>query len=84
MIPAKKNNIIYMIDLGLSKRYICPKSGKHIADKTTNGLSGTPRYCSISAYNRNEQSRRDDLEAVGNVLIYLANGGNLPWIEYEE
>ena len=30
-----------------------------------------------------ESSRRDDLLAVGYVLIYFARGGDLPWMEVE-
>ena len=33
-----------------------------------------------------EQSRRDDLEAVGHIIIYLAQKGTIPWdqIEFED
>jgi len=72
-----------MIDFGLSKRYKCPKSGQHIVYKQRNGITGTPRYCSLNAMLRLEQSRRDDLESIGNILIFFANGGTLPWMRAE-
>ena len=46
---GKKSNVVYMIDFGLSKRYRCPKSGTHIGHKKRNGVTGTPRYCSLNA-----------------------------------
>jgi serine/threonine protein kinase len=73
-----------MIDFGLSKRYKCPKSGKHKEPKKVNGIMGTPRYCSLNAYIGYEQSRRDDLESIGNLLVYFSNEGWLPWIACEE
>lgn len=81
---GKKLNIIYMIDFGLSKRYRCPKTGQHIDFKMRLSPTGTLRYCSLMAHQSYEQSRRDDLESVGNILMYFLNGGHLPWMDLEE
>ncbi len=74
----EKKNILYLIDYGLSKRYIDKNNKEHIPYKNGKGLTGTARYVSLFTHYGIEQSRRDDIEGIAYNLIFLANG-KLPW-----
>lgn len=75
---GSRHTILYLIDYGLAKRFRDPRTLQHIPYKDNKNLTGTARYASINAHLGIEQSRRDDLESIGYVLIYLLNG-SLPW-----
>ncbi|KAL1527337.1 hypothetical protein AB1Y20_016007 [Prymnesium parvum] len=65
-----------IIDFGLARAFYT--SAGHAPFRRDEGRAGTARYASIRSNKGYTQSRRDDLEALGYLLVYLAQG-SLPW-----
>ena len=75
---GEKKKYIYILDFGLAKKYRSSRTLEHYPVFKSKNLVGTARYASINALNGLTQSRRDDLEAIGYVLMYFLRG-KLPW-----
>ncbi|CAL8085563.1 unnamed protein product [Orchesella dallaii] len=79
MGEGSKRHKVYLIDFGLAKEYRDPNTMKHFPIRSTETLTGSLGYASVNAHVGIEQSRRDDLESLAYVLIYLLKG-SLPWM----
>ena len=78
MGAKEHNDKLYLLDFGLAKKYRSSRTLVQYPYIKKKKLTGTARYASIHALEAYEQSRRDDLESVGYVLMYFLRG-ELPW-----
>ena len=72
------SHLLYMIDFGFAKTYRDPTTLAHHPMQKGAGITGTARFASINTLSGYTQSRRDDLESLGYVIVYIAKG-TLPW-----
>ena len=81
-IGRKDPENIYLIDFGLSHKYKSSRTGKHIKFNNLQKAFGNLKFLSVNGNNGYEQSRRDDLESLGYLLVFLFKNG-LPWVNKE-
>lgn len=77
LLQSEGSQTLYLIDFDLSKSYKDSKN-THIPYLEGKPFIGNARYGSLNSHLGIENSRRDDLESLGYMLIYLLNG-KLPW-----
>jgi serine/threonine protein kinase len=76
-VSESNKNILYLIDYGLTKKYIDNETGLHIKKELTNKKSiiGTPKYISLNVHSEYiEPSRRDDVESCIYIIMELVMG----------
>lgn len=79
MMGKLNSSSAYLVDFGVSKLFI--EKGKHMYQiyiispfKDKKSFIGTTRYASIAAHKGYEIGRKDDLESLMYVIIYLILG----------
>ena len=82
LIGRKDPKIIYLIDFGFSRKYRSSRTGKHIKFKNNKMICGSLKFISVNGNRGYELSRRDDLESLAYMLIYLGNK-SLPWTKVD-
>ena len=81
LVGYKDPSTIYLIDFGVSQRFI-DDNGEHIQKKTEESFSGNFQFASLNACCRTVKTRRDDIQSLMNIMIYLLNENQLPWSDF--
>ncbi|CAG9330760.1 unnamed protein product [Blepharisma stoltei] len=69
-------DFLYLIDFGLAKEFMI--GNHHQSEQTGCSCVGNSSFASLNNHMGFRQSRRDDLESLGYILVYLVKG-RLPW-----
>lgn len=77
---GKHSSVIYLIDFGLAKVY--REKNRHVKKSEGRSVIGTATFISIHTHDGIQPSRRDDLESIGYIMLFLLLG-NLPWQDIE-
>jgi serine/threonine protein kinase len=77
----EKTNVLYLIDFGFCKKYLLDDGITHIPLRENRNLVGTLNFVSVNIHDGCEPSRRDDLESVAYIFLYLTKE-NLDWSDY--
>ena len=75
---------IYLIDFGLAVKYLKEDGHTHVEKKALNKFSGNFLLASLNSCRGNNKSRRDDMQALMYMMIYLLNDRYLPWVDFNE
>ena len=78
LVGKPDNSQIYLIDFGNSRKYRSSRTGKHLPFAKNYKIYGTAIFLSVNVLKNIEQTRKDELESLGLVIIYLYQGF-LPW-----
>lgn len=78
---GEKRKLLHLIDFGFCKKYLLDDDITHIPLRENRNLVGTPNFVSINVHDGYEPSRRDDLESVAYIILYLTRE-KLEWSDY--
>ncbi|KDQ15995.1 hypothetical protein BOTBODRAFT_265482 [Botryobasidium botryosum FD-172 SS1] len=79
-LPETGPPLIYLIDFGLATRWQ-NSNGAHRAFRTHRPFIGTYNFASLRSLEGDQVSRRDDVESLGNCMLFLIRG-SLPWMTH--
>ena len=80
LVGNPDNSQIYLIDFGNASKFRSSRTGKHIKKIKSSSVYGSLIFLSLNVFKGIIQTRKDDLESLGLVIIYLYKG-LLPWSE---
>ncbi len=82
LIGHKDSERLYLIDFGLAQCFL-DDEGRHLEKQYVRKFSGNFLFASLNSCRGNNKSRRDDMESVMYIMIYLLNDNYVPWCDIE-
>ena len=83
LIGNKDPDNVYLIDFGLSCKYQ-KEDGTHVEKEYTQKFSGNFIFASLNSCRGYNKSRRDDIQSLVYVMVFMLNGGSLPWSDFHK
>lgn len=80
MVGAEDSSKIYLIDFGLTHKFV-DENGFHNKKTYIKNFSGNFLFASLNSCRGFNKSRRDDVESLFYLLIFLLNDQYLPWCD---
>jgi serine/threonine protein kinase len=78
LVGLTDSSVVYLIDFGLSIKYK-NEDGSHVAKEDLKKFSGNLKFASLNSCRGYNKSRRDDIQSIIFVMVYLMNDSTLPW-----
>ncbi len=82
VIGRSESSRIYLIDYGLVETFLT-EQGTHKLKCFMKKFSGNFLFASLNSCRGFNKSRRDDIESLFYLLIYLLNDSKLPWSDFD-
>lgn len=79
LIGKRQTDTLYLIDFGLTQSYMDDKTNKHTVKTYTKKFTGNYLFASLNSCRGYNKSRRDDIESLFYLLIFMLNREKLPW-----
>ena len=80
LVGNPDNSQIYLIDFGNACKFRSSRTGRHMRNTKSSAVFGSLLFLSTNEFKGIVQTRKDDLESLGLLIIYLYKG-SLPWSE---
>ena len=78
LIGYRDPSVIYLVDFGLTCKFL-NDDGTHIEKEDMEKFTGNFLFASLNSCRGKNKSRRDDIQSVMYIMVYLLNNNTLPW-----
>jgi serine/threonine protein kinase len=82
-IVAEEDKKLFLIDFNSSVKFI-DENNKHVNNLWDHKFPGNLMFASMNICCGSSLSRRDDIESIIYLMVYLTNNKILPWSQFQD